>query len=111
MFFLCRLYAKDDDEIQWSQLFSTRKEAIEYMLERHFNDHVTIVKDQVFYSEKFTCTEDIDTLYYFLVDEYSKLPNGTAFPNVIYTNDKPLGEQIVSATSFDQLCVCEIFTK
>jgi hypothetical protein len=107
MFFLCHRYTQNDKEIQWSKSYETRKEAIVDMIEKHINERIN---DKLFYSDKFRCEKEIDELYYFLYDEYCKLRNGAALPNIVYTNKQSLLEQIQSATTFDQLCVCEIFT-
>jgi hypothetical protein len=108
MFFLCHRYTENDKEIQWSKSYETRKEAVVDMIEKHINERIT---EKLFYSDKFTCEKEIDDLYYFLFDEYCKLRNGAALPNIVYTNERSLLEQIRGATTFDQLCVCEIFLR
>ncbi len=79
------------------------------MIEKHINDR--LVNDTLFYSENYTCTKELDELYWFLFDEYCHLEHGKKFPNIVYTNAKPLKEQIENAKTFDYLCVCDILFK
>lgn len=79
------------------------------MIAKHINGRAFRKDGEICYSEDVTSIEQVDTLYYFLIKEYSKLENGAALPNVEYTKNVPLIDQITNPTTFDQLCVCEIF--